>query len=137
MRTRPFPGAESMHALTWALAQTTTPAPSGSIVSTVWDITLRGGWFMIPIALRSLVAMTIVIERLIVTRRGRIVPPALLESLTALRHQPRQASAKCAGDPSPLAAVILAAIKTRALPREQQERAIAEAGERELRKLRH
>src|SRR3982750_3264752 len=128
-----------MHLWTSALAQaTTTPtASTGSIVSTVWEITIRGGWFMIPIALCSLVAMTVVIERLIVTRPRRIVPPPLLESLTALRHQPRQASVKCAADPSPLAAVILAAIKTRALPREQQERAVAEAGERELRKLRH
>jgi biopolymer transport protein ExbB len=125
-----------MHALTWALAQAATPAPSGSIVSTVWDITLRGGWFMIPIALTSLVAMTIVIERLIVTRPPRIVPPALLESLAALRHQPRQAVAKCAADPSPLAAVIAAALKSRTQPRLLQEKAIAQAGERELTKLR-
>jgi biopolymer transport protein ExbB len=117
------------------LAQQSPPA-SGNIVSTVWDIAVRGGWFMVPIALCSLVAMTIVVERLIVTRRSRIVPRPLLESLTSLRHQARQALARCASDPSPLAAVILAALKTQALTRSLQERAIAEAGEREIGKLR-
>src|SRR5215831_16218603 len=117
------------------IAQQIPPA-SGNIVSTVWDIALRGGWFMIPIALCSLVAMTIIVERLIVTRRARIVPRPLLESLTSLRHQPRQALARCASDPSPLAAVVLAALKTQTLARTLQERAISEAGEREMGKLR-
>lgn len=111
-------------------------APAGSIVSTVWEMTLRGGWMMIPIALCSLVALTIVIERLIVTRRTRIVPPALFEALLSLRHSPNEARVRCAADPSPLAAVVLAAIKNKDARREQQEKAVAEAGERELRKLR-
>jgi biopolymer transport protein ExbB len=112
-----------------------TPA-GGSLVSTVWDMILKGGWFMIPLAICSLVAMTIVVERLIVTRRSRIVPRALLESLASLRHQPRQALARCQADPSPLAAVILAAIRTQHQARLIQEKAISEAGEREVRKLR-
>src|ERR1051325_3773686 len=124
-----------MHPLI-TLAQQTPPAPSGNIVSSVWDITMRGGWFMIPIAICSLVAMTIVVERLIITRRSRIVPRPLLETLTSLRHQPRQAMARVASDPSPLAAVILAALKDRGLPRVLQEKCIAEAGEREVGKLR-
>src|SRR4051812_6505560 len=94
------------------LAQQTPPPASGNLVATVWDMIIRGGWFMIPIAICSLVAMTIVAEPLIVPRRARIVPRPLLESLTSLRHQPKQALARCAADPSPLAAVILAAIKT-------------------------
>lgn len=91
---------------------------------------------MAPLALCSLVAMTIVVERLILTRRGRVVPRALLESLTTLRHNPREAMARCAADASPLASVVLAGVKTRALPRPLQEKAMGEAGEREIRKLR-
>src|SRR3954471_1782643 len=122
-----------MSSFLFVLAQQTPASPAGgSIVSTVWQIAVRGGWFMIPIALCSLVAMTIVIERLIVTRKGRIVPRPLLESLTSLRHQPRQALARCASDASPLAAVILAALKSQSLSRPLQERAISEAGEREV-----
>lgn len=92
---------------------------------------------MVPLALCSLVAMTIVVERLIVTRRARVVPRGLLESLTSLRHQPRQALAKCQADLSPLAAVISAALRTQRQGRAEQEKAVSEAGEREVRKLRH
>ena len=118
------------------LAQSTAAQPSSGLVSSVWDMIVRGGWFMIPLAVCSLFAMTIVAERLIVTRRARVVPRGLLESLTALRHQPSQAISRCEADPSPLAAVILAALRSRHEPREVQERAVGEAGERELRKLR-
>ncbi|MEK6700886.1 MAG: MotA/TolQ/ExbB proton channel family protein [Planctomycetota bacterium] len=125
------------HTMLQMLAQSATPStPPGSIVSTVWDMTVRGGWIMIPLALCSLVAMTIVAERLILTRRGRVVPPALLESLIALRHDPRRALDTCSSDSSPLAPVILAAIKSRSLPKAQQEQAVAQAGEREIRKIR-
>lgn len=112
------------------------PAAADSIVSTVWDMTLRGGWMMIPLAICSLAAMTIVVERFVLTRRARMVPPSLLESLLSLRRNPRDARAKCQADPSPLAAVILAAIRTRDLPRAEQEKAIADAGERELQRVR-
>lgn len=125
------------HTMLLVLADTSpSAAPAGSIVSTVWDMTVKGGWIMIPLALCSLVAMTIIAERLILTRRVRVVPPVLLESLMALRHDPRRALDKCTSDQSPLAAVILAALKSRALPLAQQERAIGEAGEREIRKIR-
>jgi biopolymer transport protein ExbB len=119
---------EYMPALILAAQPASIPAP-GSIVSTVWDMTVRGGWMMIPLALCSLVAMTIVVERLVITRRSRIVPPQLLESLFSLRHNWREARAKCQS-------VILAAIKARDLPRAEQEKAMAEAGERELHRVR-
>ncbi len=113
-----------------------TPAVEGSIVSTVWDMTVQGGWIMIPLGLCSLVAMTIVVERVVLTRRVRVVPPALLEALMSLRHDPRRAMDRCSADTSPLSAVVLAAIKTRSAPRAQQEKAVGAAGEREIRKLR-
>lgn len=109
--------------------------PSG-FVATAWDMVLKGGWTMVPLALCSLAAVTIVVERFIVTRRARVAPPALLEALARLRHSPREALARCASDRSPLAAVMIAAIKAGHRPREEQEKVIAEAGARELRKLR-
>ncbi|MBL8764070.1 MAG: MotA/TolQ/ExbB proton channel family protein [Phycisphaerae bacterium] len=122
------------------LAQVPAASPSlpvdASLVATVWDMTVRGGLIMIPLAVCSLAAMTIVVERLILTRRARIVPPALLESLMSMKQDPRRALERCATDTSPLAAVIVAAIRSRHLPREQQERAVGEAGEREVRKVR-
>lgn len=115
-----------------------TPAPpgAGSMVSTVWDMAVRGGWSMIPIAICSLVAMTIVVERWIITRRARVAPPALLESVLALKRQPAEARARCEASTSPLAAVLVAAIRAAPKGREAQERAIADEGERALRLLR-
>jgi biopolymer transport protein ExbB len=112
------------------------PVSDGSIVSTVWDMTIKGGWIMIPLAVCSLVAMTIVVERVVLTRRVRVVPPALLEALMSLRHDPRRAMDRCSADTSPLSAVVLAAIKSRLTPRAQQEKAVGEAGERAIRTLR-
>ena len=111
-------------------------AGGGSIVSTVWDMTVRGGWIMIPLAVCSLVAMTIVVERIVLTRRARVVPPVLLEALMSMRHDPRRAMDRCSADSSPLSAVVRAAIKSRSETRAQQEKAVGEAGEREIRKLR-
>lgn len=119
------------------LGQAVPPPSSGTIVGTVWEMILKGGWVMVPLAMCSLVALALVVERFIVTRRARVAPPALLESLTRLRHNPSQALARCSGDPSPLAGVMIAAIKGADLPRAEQERQISDAGVRELRKLRH
>ncbi len=123
-----------MHTITLELAQVSPGG--GSVVATVWDMLLKGGWVMVPLGLCSLAALTLVVERYIVTRRARVTPPSLLESLARLRHQPEQAMARCAGDPSPLAGVMIAAIKAADLPRAEQEKQISDAGVRELRKLR-
>lgn len=117
------------------LAQATPPAPG--LVGTVLDMIVKGGWIMVPLALTSLVAMTIVAERFLITRRTKLVPPGLLETLVASRDQPDRALAACQGAPSPLAAVILAGLRPAKLTRERQEAQMAEAAQRELRKLKH
>lgn len=122
--------------LAQSIPPASTPTGSGSLVSTVWDMIVRGGWFMVPLAICSLVAMTIVVERLILTRRSRIVPRSLFEALASLRHQPGHARAQCNSNPGPLAEIILAAIGAEGQPRAAQEKAVADAGEREIHKLR-
>ncbi|XVJ59696.1 MAG: MotA/TolQ/ExbB proton channel family protein [Tepidisphaera sp.] len=112
------------------------PAAEAGFVSTVWDMTMKGGIIMIPLAICSLAAMTIVVERLVLTRRARVVPPTLLEALMGLRRDPKRALERCAGDQSPLAAVIGAAIRARNGMKAEQEKAVSDAGEREMRKLR-
>ncbi len=107
---------------------------TGTIVSTVWEMALKGGWTMIPLALCSLVAMTIVVERVLVTRRARVVPPALLENALRHRDEPARVIEACASDPSPLALVLRAA--ARHSDPEQRRRAIADAGAAALLTLR-
>ncbi|MBC7833798.1 MAG: MotA/TolQ/ExbB proton channel family protein [Phycisphaerales bacterium] len=121
--------------LTAVLAQ--ADPPSAGLVATVWDMVLKGGWAMIPLGACSLVAMTLVVERFIMTRPGRVAPAGLLAGLLSMRATPRQALARCDAERAPLAAVLAAAIKSRSEPREIRERHIAEAGERQVRKLRH
>src|SRR5262245_40463307 len=123
------------HAFVTVLAQQPAPVP-GSIVSTVWDLVLKGGWIMIPLGLCSLIAMTIVVERYIMTRRGRIAPPRLLGAMTEMKRNPRQALDRCTADTSPLGAVLAAALLARREPREVQEKRMGEAGQREVHKLR-
>lgn len=117
------------------LLQQAAPTNGGSLVSTVLELVMKGGWSMVPLGLCSLVAVTLIVERLIVTRAGRIAPLALQSSLKGLRRHPRQALATCGADPSPLAKVLHTAIKARHETREVQDKLTSEAGEREVQKL--
>jgi biopolymer transport protein ExbB len=112
------------------------PATSGSFVSTALEMVVKGGWVMIPLGLCSLAAVTLIVERLIVTRTTRVAPPALLTTVRGLKHNPRQALAACTTDPSPLARVLEAAIKARRDSRETRDKLVTEAGERQVHKLR-
>jgi biopolymer transport protein ExbB len=49
----------------------------------ILDMALKGGWFMIPVALASLIGVAIIVERLFALRRGRNVPSGFLGGLKA------------------------------------------------------
>ncbi|MBX3381641.1 MAG: MotA/TolQ/ExbB proton channel family protein [Phycisphaeraceae bacterium] len=118
------------------LLQQAVPESAGSLVSTVLDLVIKGGWSMVPLGLCSLVAVTLIVERLIMTRAVRISPPGLQEKLKGLKRHPRQALAACAAEASPMARVLHATIKARHETREMQDKLAGEAGEREVQKLR-
>ncbi len=127
----------------WLLAQTTTPASAGAapsgpgtFVGTVWDMVVKGGWMMIPLAICSLVAMAIVLDRWIVTRRARVAPAALGEELASLRESPERALARAQSSDTPLGRVAAAAIRGLHRPREERSRDATEAGQREILVLR-
>ena len=107
-----------------------------SLVETVLGMVLKGGWIMVPLGLCSLAAVTIIVERWIVTRRARVCPPGLESEIPAMRKTPRQALIKLRGDQSPLARVLSAAFGSRGMTRDTVEKRVAEAGEREIVKLR-
>ncbi len=112
-------------------------ATDGSIpLGSVWELVVKGGWVMVPIGVVSLIALTIAVERYILTRRGRVAPPALLATAQSLRRDPRSLLDRCAADPSPLASVLCAAVRAKDQPRETRDRLIEEAGHREVLKLR-
>lgn len=123
--------------ITIVFAQSSETATSVEINS-IWDFVVRGGPVMVPIGICSLVALTLVIERLITLRRRAIVPSAFPSELEAAlqsggRHAALQA---CERDGSSLARVFAAGVKRLGQPVETVERAMQEAGERESIRLR-
>jgi biopolymer transport protein ExbB len=115
-------------------------AASTMEVQSVWDFMVKGGVMMIPIGLCSLIAMTVVVERLVSLRRRKVIPPAFLpglkEKLNGSPNDPAKAIEFCRTDASPVANVFAAGIKRLGGPIELVERHIQEAGQREVLKLR-
>jgi biopolymer transport protein ExbB len=125
------------------LAQADAPGPGAASaleVTSVWDFVAKGGPVMVPIVLCSLVALAVVAERLIALRRSKLVPPAFVPGLKGVLRDPTRdrpaAIEYCKKDPSPVAAVLLVAIKRLGEPIDLLERHVAEAGERQVQRLR-
>lgn len=114
-------------------------APASVQVQSIWDFCVKGGPVMIPIALCSLVALTVFIERMISLRRVKIAPPGFLAGVqSALRGRAgrREARALCERTDAPLARICLAGLAKLGEPREIIEKHVREAGEREVIRLR-
>ncbi len=121
----------------------TPPAPRAAPgMPSVWDLTVQGGIFMIPIGLCSVVVLAFAIERYFGLRGKKIVPPKLLAALQKLNSEttgvdPRQAFEVCQTHPSPLANVIRAAIMKVGRPHSELERAVEDAVAREADEMAH
>lgn len=50
----------------------------------MWEMILAGRYMMIPIGIASLVGLTVIIERALVLRQGRIVRPEIAEAVSTL-----------------------------------------------------
>ncbi len=115
-------------------------ADSAMQVQSLWDFVLKGGLVMIPIGLCSLIALTIVVERIVSLRRGRIIPSQFLPEIKKIlrQHPERRSEALkyCREHQSPLANVMAAGIRRIGSSEEVIERKIEEAGYREQLRLR-
>ena len=120
-------------------ATPTETGPTGGVDS-VWDFVVKGGPMMIPIALASLVALTVIIERLVSLRRSRVIPPDFLGGLKAVMDDDKKergaAVDYCRDDGSPVAAVLEAGIRRLGQSVELVEKHVQEAGERAVLHLR-
>ncbi len=112
----------------------------GGTAQSVWDFMVKGGPVMIPIGLCSLVALTVMVERLISLRRGHVIPRKFFSGLADhLENGSRdrdRAMEYCKKNGSPVANIVAAGIKRLDQPVEVVEKHIAEAGQREVVKLR-
>ncbi|MCH6550996.1 MAG: MotA/TolQ/ExbB proton channel family protein [Planctomycetes bacterium] len=109
-------------------------------VQNLWDFVRKGGIMMIPIGLCSLVALTVMVERLISLRRRNVIPddflPGLKKVLKKMPADKAEALAYCRRSDSPVANVFAAGIKRIDRSIEGAEKHIREAGEREVLNLR-
>ncbi len=100
----------------------------------------KGGWFMVPIALCSILGLTLIVERIIALRRGAVIPRTFLPNLERVFQNPDRdaepALDYCHKNRSPISRVI--AVGIRNLPRgiESIEQGIEDAGANEVAKLR-
>ncbi len=100
------------------------------------SLILRGGGFMIPIGLMSMLVVTLAVERMLNLRRKRLIPVALVNELQRLadpieRFSPSKALAACRAHPSAAATAIAAMLLRTGQPLADVERAAAEAVQRE------
>lgn len=103
---------------------------------TIWDLAVAGGYFMIPIAICSIVVVAFALERWIGLRPAKILPPDLLQELERLNSDekgldPRQAYKLCQKHKSPLANVIRSAILKVGRPHAEVEKTVEDAVARE------
>ncbi|RPI81049.1 MAG: MotA/TolQ/ExbB proton channel family protein [Planctomycetaceae bacterium] len=99
-----------------------------------------GGIIMWPIALCSIVALTFAIERMVVLRRRRVIPPdfvkRFLEHLEQRQLDRAAAIELCERSGSPIAEVFLHGVRKWGKPSVEVEQAIIDGGERQVGHLR-
>jgi len=79
----------------------------------VIDLIVKGGIFIYPIILCSVIALGVFLEKLWVLRRKQIIPGALIRSVEDLLKKQKISEAVflCQGDSSPIAKIFLAGLK--------------------------
>ena len=99
-----------------------------------------GGLMMYPIALCSFVLTVFTFERFISLRSGRVIPrpfvKRLIEQLQQGQIDREEALELCERNPSPIAAILSAAVKKYGRSAVEVEQAVLDAGERESNLLR-
>lgn len=100
----------------------------------MWELFLKGGPVMYPIALCSIIALGIFLERLWTYWRTRRMVRALVHEVEPLVAKQRldEATTVCHRSQAPLAAVFLAALRMAGRPRTEIKAVVEEAGRREV-----
>lgn len=97
------------------------------------DLVWRGGIFMVPIVLCSIVALTVFLERLWVLKRKHIIPAEFIHQIEGLlkKRKISEASFLCQNDMSSIAKIFLAGLKNTQKGMWLVKESIEERGSRE------
>mgnify|MGYP003329299435 FL=1 len=120
-----------------ALADEASEA-AGENKETMWDLILNGGLIMIPLALASLLALALGLERFIMLNKERILPASFVDGLAAsLDEDPSGAKTLefCEDSDCDMSHVFSAGAARASLGYEAVEKAIEDVGSREADKL--
>ena len=96
----------------------------------MFELIVAGGWLMAPIILCSILAFTIVVERLLTLRERKIAPPNLAEQIIKLHRRNRitpEAIDKLYRN-SPLGRILASGLRNMNGPREMMKESIEEEG---------
>ena len=104
--------------------------PIPAVISKVAE----GGWLMIPLAVCSLIVLTLSLERMVALRRGRVIPRPFVRRFTEcvedgqLSHE--EATEICEDFDCPVSEVFRAALRRWGRPMFEIEQAVMDAGDR-------
>ncbi|MCP4375403.1 MAG: MotA/TolQ/ExbB proton channel family protein [bacterium] len=105
----------------------------------VLDLIMAGGYIMIPIGLCSILAIAVAVERFISLTRDKLIPHEFSESLRGSFSGGRKdyvaAMAYCEDTPCPISNIFKAGISRAPQGNEAMEKAIEDAGAREVHKM--
>ncbi len=113
--------------------------PGGSGISFLQLLT-RGGWFMIPLLLLSIMVGTIAVERFLALRRDRIFPQAMVRRLSNMAEldgglDPRGAYQICQEFPSSASYIMRSMLVKVGRSQTEMESAVSESAQREATRL--
>lgn len=113
------------------------PEPSGI---NFLALLARGGWFMVPLLILSLVVVAIGLERLISLRRSRVFPNRFVKQLSRLSGspgglEPRAAYEICQRHPSAAATVFKSLLVKVGRPQAELEHTVSETGQRQATRM--
>ncbi len=100
----------------------------------------RGGWFMVPLLLLSILVATISVERFLALRREKVFPPELVKQLSMLTQSeggldPRRAYQACQRYPSSAAYIFRSLLVKVGRSQAEMESTVSESAQREATRL--
>lgn len=119
------------------LSGTTDAAASATDGFSLWEMTLNGGWLMIPLALLSLVAIYIFVERFIVIRKASKDAPYFMDRIREYLADGKKDAAirVCRATRAPYAAMIEKGISRMGKPAADVQAAIENVGNLQVAQL--
>lgn len=122
---------------TAANVPTTAPVTGADSGLSVFDLIIQGGWVMLPIALMSVIAIYIMIERFIAIKKALPDPEPFMQAVKShvISGDLNGAKALCARTNTPIARMIEKGIRRIGNPLKDIETAIENVGKLEISKL--